>query len=131
MTYYYLNWRDSVHLNSQNKPNNFIINLPKPVSLEGCWEVALTEHRIKTSSKDPIYVFSDICEDSYVFGALSPVLRRLDKKVDTLSHPNFIKVAKLEFSTIRIYLKDCFMKEQVVQDFYCTLCLRRAGNNIS
>ena len=52
-------------------------------------------------------------------------------KVDTLSHPNFIKVAKPEFSTIRIYLKDCFMKEQVVQDFYCTLCLGQAGNNIS
>ena len=59
-------------------------------------------------------MFSDICEDSYVFGALLPVLRRLDTKVDTLSHPNFIKVAKPEFSTIRIYLKDCFMQEQVV-----------------
>ena len=50
------------HLNSLNKPNNFI-NLPKPVSLEVSWDIALTEHRIKTSSNDPIYVFSDICKD--------------------------------------------------------------------
>ena len=76
-------------------------------------------------------MFSNICEDSYVFWGLLPVLRRLDTKVDSLFHPNFINVAKPVFSIIRIYLKDCFLKEQVVQDFCCTLPLRQAGNNIS
>ena len=131
MTYYYLNWRNSLHLNSQNKPNNFMFILPNPIALEGSWEVALIDYKIKTSNKDPIYAFSDICEDSFACGGLQPVLARLDAKVGSIIHPNFIKVAKPEFCSIKVYLKDCSMKDLTVQDFYCTLCLRRIGNNIS
>ena len=88
MTFLHLHWRDSLNVHIHNKPNNFVVDFSLPIKLEGEWVVALTDFKIKGSIKEPVYVLSDICEDSYVL----TVLKHRDTKSNSFSSSQFIKV---------------------------------------
>ena len=99
----HVHWRDCVHKHSFNRPHDFIVDLPSNLNLEtDGWEVALISYKVKTSTKDPLFLLSDICQDNHVRGALLPVLGRLDTKIGMSSCPQFIKVSKQNIQSIRI-----------------------------
>ena len=85
----------------------------------------MLDFKLKSNTKKPIYLLTNICEDNYIHSTLLPVLRRLDTKSGSFSLPKFIKVNKQEIQSIKLQLRDRFMREVELQDFYCTLCLRQ------
>ena len=117
MTFLYLHWQVSLNVHI-HKPNNFVVDFPLPIKLEGEWVVELTDFKIKGSIKEPVYVLSDICEDSYVCCTLLPVLRCLDTKSNSFSSSQFIKVNTQEVQSIKIYIKGSFLKEIEVLYFH-------------
>ena len=129
MNFLYVHWHDSKHVYKLNRPSNFTFDLPSVLTMDGTqWEVAVLDYTFKSTFKTPLYLLTDICEDSYIHGTLLPVLRRLDTKTGSFVFPQFIKVSKQEVQSIKIQVKDRFMQEVDLQDFYCTLCLRRIGS---
>lgn len=65
----------------QNKVYHFKCHLNTSLNLEGLWKVALLEANISTSKSPktfkPLYVYSNICEESIVDGDKQPILRKL------------------------------------------------------
>ena len=130
MIFLNIHWYDSTDVYKLNRPDNFTFDLPSVLTVNtGQWEVAVLDFKLKSNTKNPIYLLTDICEDNYIHGTLLPVLRRLDTKSGSFSFPQFIKVNKQEIQSIKLQLRDRFMREVELQDFYCTLCLRQIGNN--
>jgi hypothetical protein len=61
-----------------NISHNFFVKLNRALQFDGYWVVALTE--IGTSEraqKDQLFVYSDICQDSFVGSSEQPLLRRI------------------------------------------------------
>ena len=52
----YIGWQDSLEFHPFNRPNDFIVDLPKNLLLEGKWEVALTDIKVKSPNKSTFYV---------------------------------------------------------------------------
>ena len=128
MFFFHVHWRDSIDVYTLNTPHSFVFDLPSVLTLEADkWEVALIDFKFQSTSKDPIYVLTDICEDSYIHGVLLPVLQRLDTKSGRIPFPQFIKVSKQEVQSIKIQIKNRSMKDIQLRDFYCTLCLRQTA----
>ena len=100
------------------------------MKLEGQWEVAVINLKLKSPTKTPVYLLSDICTSNYVCDSLLPVLRWLDTKSAYFNHPNFIKVNKQQIQRIKILIKSSLMQEIEVQDFFYTLCLKQTENVI-
>ena len=109
---------DSIHVYKLNRPSNFTFDLPSVLTMDGTqWEVAMLDYTFKSTIKKPLYLLTDICEDSYIHGTPGSFV-----------FPQFIKVSKQEVQSIKIQVKDCFMQEVDLQDFYCNLCLRWIGS---
>ena len=129
MYFFHVHWKDSNNVYKLNRPQHFIFDLPSVLTLEpNKWEVAVIDFKFIGPTKNPVYLLTDICEDSYIHGTLLPVLRRLDSKLGRFSFPQFIKVSKQEVQSIKILVKDRLMREVDLRDFYCTLCLRQIGS---
>ena len=72
---------DGVSLLENNAPYDFTVQLSRPINLKGYWVVALTELSIgyRDSSKriGDIYIFSNICDYSFVGATEKPLLRKV------------------------------------------------------
>ncbi|CAC5402775.1 unnamed protein product [Mytilus coruscus] len=72
---------DGSHLFEKNTAHDFTVQLDRQIILEAYWVVALTEIDItyKSSSKfiDDVYVYSNICEESFVGSTEKPLLRKV------------------------------------------------------
>ena len=79
--FFFFDSRDSKNHHPYNTSSDFTVELPKTYDLNGDWEVALKEIEVRVG-EDLFYVFSDICQESYVAETLAPVLRsvRREKK---------------------------------------------------
>ena len=55
----------------------------------------MIDFKLKSPTKTPVYLLSDICVSNYACDSLLPVLRRLDTKSACFTYPNFIKVVQL------------------------------------
>lgn len=67
--YLFLNSNDSTSFHPSNNPDDFIVTLPKPYVLDGCWECALLEMNIELINDialPRVHLCCDIVEDSYV-----------------------------------------------------------------
>lgn len=66
---------------NDNAPNSFQVQLNRQIDLDGYWVVGLTELSIaySNSSKriDDIYVYSNICTNSFVGSVEKPLLRKV------------------------------------------------------
>ena len=76
----YAGWQDSLEVHPFNRPNDFIIDLPKSLLLEGKWEVALTDIKVRSPKKYTFYLLADFWEESFLKGSQYPVLWRVDVK---------------------------------------------------
>ena len=103
-----MHWLDSIAVHKHNKPNSFTVNLPLLVKLEGQGEVPVIDFKLKSPTKTPVYLLSDICTSNYVCGSLLPVLRGSDT---CFNYPNFIKVNNQQIQSIKIFIKSSLMQE--------------------
>jgi hypothetical protein len=137
--YLHLNCNDSSKFYPSNKPADFRINLPKPLSLDGYWECALVnisfwpEFESSVKPKE-MYICSDIVGNSYALQNLYPVLKRVSlqenliTKVNTnYSHVDFVPVTHSVLQSVRIYIIDNagLTPSFLIKDLYCSLLLRR------
>ena len=123
-SYIYVVWDESKACYPDNKPNNFWLELPSTLILQGEWCIALMDVKIKTQTKNSIFLLSDVCEESYVKGNKYPVLRRLDEKTSDFMRPRFLKVTRQQIQRIRIWLLTEDWREVGITDFKCTLRLK-------
>ena len=95
-----------------NTSHNCFVKLNRALQFDGYWVVALTE--IGTSEraqKDELFVYSDICQDSFVGSSEQPLLRRIfyedvnDKNIIYVN-PYYVPVNLKDIQQIHIYIKD-------------------------
>ena len=105
---------DSAKLYLNNSKNDFIIELGETYELNGTWTVELMDIQCSlannTISKH-MYVFTDLCEHSYVNDKHLPILRRIPllkkKNIDkSFAQPYAVKVAHSQIQRIRVYIMD-------------------------
>ncbi|CAC5394022.1 unnamed protein product [Mytilus coruscus] len=118
---------DGLHLFEKNMAHDSTVQLDRLINLEAYWVVALTEIDItyKNSSKyiDDVYVYSNICEKSFVGSYEKPLLRKVHiSKEATDAHviqkikhywtnvifnsPYYVPVRLGQVNQVHIYLKD-------------------------
>ena len=72
---------DGLKLFPENTPDDFRINLNRTVNLDGFWIVSLTELSIvdfkAQHGKKELYVYCDICGESFTGESEQPLLRRI------------------------------------------------------
>lgn len=119
-------------LSSEGKaPFDFTTELNQPLTLDGQWEVGLTEIIGFPSSSGVYYLLSDLCECSFINSRLLPVLRRLftpDSFLEAMYHPiHYFPLSKNRIDRVRIYIKDRDFQNSLdfKQPLYCTLHLRK------
>lgn len=133
--YLFLNSNDSTNFHPSNKPDDFIVSLPKPYVLDGCWECGLLEMNMQLSNDiylSRVHVCCDIIEDSYVRNNMLPILRsqELTPKQSlmqiTYVQPFYLSVSKQEIRSIRIFIRNDQLQAipSKIQRLSCVLCLR-------
>lgn len=110
-----------------NTAYNFTVQLDRQIDLEGYWMVGLTEISLKykDSSKhiEDIYVYSNVCEESFVGSSEKTLLRKVYIKKDTTEQytvskqkhfktdlifgvPYYVPVRLARLNQIHIYITD-------------------------
>jgi len=95
-----------------NKSHDFRVKLGRSLQFEGYWVVALTE--INTSDRGQtkeLFVYSDICQDSFSGSSERPLLRRVfyeDKDQNNIvyDNPYYVPIKQPDIQQIRVYIKD-------------------------
>ena len=78
--YVVINSDKSVEYFPDNTPYHFRTQFQSPLLLNGIWKVALVDINLTTSkmkTKDPLYIYSDICGDNFVDGEKYNFLRMI------------------------------------------------------
>ena len=101
---------DSLDLYGNNKPYDFHVHLPRPLTLTGYWTVSLLEICMFSNKRKDVYIYSNLCEDTIVGDKELPLLRRVYLK---RSSPNEIFIYPYEVPTrlgqvhdVHVYIKD-------------------------
>lgn len=114
--YLYVRSDDSNAVFDDNTSNRFRVQLHFPLYLPGLWKVALVEFHATDKNNstlktdEGLYIYSDICQESIVYGEQRPLLRRLEKNSKgrwdyTLDPPFYVPVTKNEVREFEIYIK--------------------------
>ena len=97
-----------------NSTTRFRVQLKFPLYLPGVWKVALFEfhasERTTLKNQDSLYIYSDLCKESIVYGEERPLLRRLEKNSDgkwdyILNPPFYVPVTKNELREFEVYIR--------------------------
>lgn len=119
---------DGKDLFLENKPHDFRVKLNQTIQLDGYWVVAVTEftttERNDSDQKPELFIFSDICQDSFIGNNEQPLLRRIyfDRKKQNnivYHNPYYIPVRFSEIQHLHFYIKDdkgqdaSFLKQKV------------------
>ncbi len=124
--YLYLSSDNSKSTHPSNRPSEFTVELPRNLILNGAWEIALTEIYFQGEGDDKdLYIFTDICESSYVIDTLLPILRII-KKSGPLEILYYIKLSQDFVSELRVYIRTDGLEEPsfLTKTLRCTLHLR-------
>ena len=84
--------------------------LPLPLEIQGygCGVIEMTG-KVYSSEKEPLYLCSDICEESFVKSNKMPILRRIKRGVSGIVNSNihniiWLRVMRPTISSIRLYI---------------------------
>lgn len=132
----YLSSEDSRKSFPSNTSSNFRCLLPERLQLtEGKWRCALLELRLPEPVQQPLYLCSNICEESIAGEFKLPILARIDGELTQPNHVIYILVKTKELSVIEIYLYDRNGRPVSFSSgmSYCTLrfCKDEASCNIA
>jgi hypothetical protein len=125
----FLSSSDSLDIYPDNSFSDFTCKLKDGLTLEGTWELALTETYYGTAlPKEQLNVFTDVIEYTLSEGKYTPMLRRIFTSGE-YSNPYYITVKVRELKRIRIYITNKSGDKPSVDDetFHCTLRLRKKG----
>lgn len=131
--YFFLEATDSMLTFPTNKLYDFTIELPFEYDFTGEWVCGLSEFHSLTQNESTlgIYIFCDLCEDSFVKDCQLPILRRFqvsnERITFLLQSPYYIRVVKKTTKRIRIYITDNHLRPATFLKDYCncTLHLKR------
>ena len=124
--YLFLSSRDSKNLHPTNRASDFTVQLPRIISLEGQWECGLTEVDVNGALKEPLYLCTNVCGESYVRDTSLPLLRVIAQKKKVYENPFYMRLTGNSLHHIRIYLKKGDLTEASVSGgTKCTLHFRR------
>ena len=120
-----------------NSTYKFKVQLKLPLYLPGKWKVALVHFHAtekgpdKTKADEGLYIYSDLCKESIVYGEERPLLNRLEKsskgKWDyNFDNPFYVPLKKTELREFEIYIKreDDQDAAQLMKPVYLTLHLK-------
>ena len=114
----YLSPEDSVELFPTNTSSNFVVEFDKAIKLPSECYVDLVEFRgmMSDRSRETIYIMSDICQNSIVFGTQAPILRAVSlagvrRVSQEFVTPFKVRVCTDELKRCRIYLRARDFKE--------------------
>jgi len=120
----HLSNRDSVRRFPQNIGSDFHTQLPEEIILpRNEWSCSLLEaHLSSAPGNDPIFICSDICEESFLGERKLPILACITVRHTFPGHVISLKLKKERITTIRVYLTNCYGEKLTVpiQDLYCT-----------
>lgn len=99
-----------------NTTYKFKVQLKLPVFLYGKWKVALVQFHATekggsiSKADEGLYIYTDLCKESIVYGEERPLLRRLEKSgkgrwdyaIDT---PFYVPVKNQELREFKFYIK--------------------------
>ena len=128
--YFFLNSTDSSFYHKENKPYDFTVELNERYNLKGLWEIALCDINLNTALTESVYVFSDVCGQSYVLNSSEPVIRLIYPSPSTTSHSftnrYYLPIKQKAFTRIRIYIRDSDMTyaSRLTNDIQLTLHAR-------
>lgn len=131
--YLFLCSNDCVTIHPANVWHDFTVTLPQPLDLlrDEDWHVALTQVWIENRKaiKDKVlYIFSDICEESFINGTTLQVLAS-NYNHDSQEAPAYVRIVHRTVPSIRITVKGASLQTPVTTGnnirLYCTLHLTR------
>ena len=108
----------------------FTVELNETFNLKGLWEIALCDINLNTTLTDSIYVFSDICDQSYVLNSSEPVIKLVYPSGSSTSYSftnrYYLPIKQKTLSRIRIYIRDRDMNSvsRLSEDIQLTLHAR-------
>ena len=103
---------DGLKLFPESKPHDFRVQLNRAINLDGYWVVSLTELSIedfKTQiGKKELYIYCDVCSESFTGETEQPLLRRIYLENDNIifDNPYYILVKRNDISQLHVYIKD-------------------------
>ena len=114
--YLYVQSEESNTYFDDNITTRFRVQLNFPLYLPGVWKVALVEFHATEKAKstrkadEGLYIYTDICKESILYGEERPLLRRLEKssrgKWDYILDPPFyVPVTRNELREFEVYIK--------------------------
>jgi hypothetical protein len=133
--YLFLSSDDSKDRHPGNTVDDFTVELPRPLKLEGRWVCGLKE--VLFSNKLPtgtVYVCADLCQDSLVCDTYAPVLRVVRKSITRsgtvriFDDPFYVEVRSDHLQRFRIFLRGDRLNplpSRSAGQFFCTIHLRK------
>lgn len=124
--YLFLASTDCLVSHPANNPWDFTINLNQYVHLKGTWECALMDIDYDGPASE-LYIFSDLCSDSYVTDSYLPLLR-IVKRSGSFKNPFYVSIPRDFVDRIRVYirLKDGQPPSFTPNRLRCTLRIRES-----
>ena len=132
--YLYVQSDESDIVFKDNTTTRFRVQLKFPLYLPGVWKVALVEfhaaEKAKSTKKadEGIYIYTDLCKESIIYGEERPLLRRLEKsskgKYDyILDAPFYLPVTQHEVRQFEVCIKGEHDEDvsHLVKPLYLTL----------
>ena len=138
--YLFLSPTDSSGLFPNNTLNDFTVQLPRMMTLNGLWTcglVDLTFNNSESEGSEVIFIACDICQESYLQNSYLPILRRITTPSTSqgrydisFSNPYYIPVSRDNVESIRVYIRNENLDTYSFKSgtFTCTLHLRRVDN---
>ena len=123
----FANSNDSTDHYPENRTEDFVIHLAKPVHLEGQWECGLMQYQFNSTVDKPFYVCCDLVQESFVGDHKQSVLRRIRLKNVQFANVIYLPLKVHDFNSIRVYLRSWKDKEPrgIKGQSFCTLHFRR------
>ena len=127
---FFLSSRNSLFYHKENKPYDFIVELNEIFNLKGLWEIALCDINLNPTLTESIYVFSDICDQSYVLNSSEPVIKLVYPSGSSTSYSftnrYYLPIKQKTLNRIRIYIRDRDMNSvsRLSEDIQLTLHAR-------
>lgn len=114
--YVYIKSDQSDKLFVTNEPYCFRVQLKLPLYLTGSWKVGLVEFHAteksdeRSNADEGLYIYSEICEESIVYGESRPLLRRIEKSSKgrfdyRFENPIYVPVMKTELREFEVCIK--------------------------
>ena len=136
--FFFLNNNDCKNVYLDNKVSSFRVDLPRPISLSGYWEIGLVDVSFVSDFIDKekpkeLYFCLDCADVNYVQNKLINCLRRISLPINSDEHIyesflsiNYIRVTSSFLTSFHVYI----LSDKLVspsfreQDLFCTFHLR-------